>query len=137
MTLEDQIARLDAENRALRARLRDAVAAPRSRAARREADRLARLEGAYDTLKVVRPMTIAVLGLFLAALVFALALVGTQIRHVSQKVEAIPARLSEEFRAMRIEMAAQTEAIANSMTATRQAPPQVLVMPAPAQAPSR
>ena len=137
MTLEDRVARLDDENRALQARLRAAVAAPRSRAARREADRLARLEGAYASLRVVRPLTTAMVGLFLAALVFALALLATQIRHVSQKVEAIPARLSEEFRAMRIEMAAETEAIASSMAATRQAPPQVLLVPAPSQSPSR
>ena len=114
-----------------------------------DTERLARLEGAYDTLKVVRPMTITVIGVFLAALVFVLGFlttqmhdvttqihdVATQVRDVNAKVDAIPARLSDEFRAMRAEMAAQTSAIANSITATRQAQPQILVLPAPAPSP--
>jgi hypothetical protein len=53
---------------------------------------------------------------------------------IEAAVAAIPAHLSEEFRAMRAEMAAQTNAIANSITATRQAqppPPQIIVLPSP------
>jgi hypothetical protein len=101
-----------------------------------EHERLAKLEGAYDALKVVRPMTIAVVGLFLAALVFVLGFLTTQIHDLSAKVDAIPARLSDEFRAMRAETAAQNSAIANAITATRQAQPQVIVLPAPSPAPA-
>lgn len=49
-------------------------------------------------------------------------------------IQAIPTRLSDEFHALRSEMPAQTNAIANSITATPQAqplPPQVIVLPAP------
>jgi hypothetical protein len=57
-----------------------------------------------------------------------------RVDRVETAVAAIPARLSDEFHAMRQEMAAQTSAIANSITATRQAqplPPPVIVIPAP------
>ncbi|MEI6985210.1 MAG: hypothetical protein WCK65_03700 [Rhodospirillaceae bacterium] len=40
-------------------------------------------------------------------------------------------KLSDEFRAQRAEMSAQTSAIANSITATRQQAPQVILVPAP------
>jgi outer membrane murein-binding lipoprotein Lpp len=114
-------------------------------------ERLAKLEGAYDTLKVVRPMTLTVLGLFLAALVFVLGVLANQIRDVSlqihdvtgqvhdlnAKVDAIPVQLREEFRAMRAETAAQTSAIANSITATRQVQPQILVLPPALPAPAK
>ncbi|HEX4615299.1 MAG TPA: hypothetical protein VH230_05225 [Stellaceae bacterium] len=81
--------------------------------------RLAKLEGSYDALKVVRPMTITVIGVFLAALVFVLGFFATQMSSINNKLDAIPVRLSEEFRALRAEMSAQTSAIANSITATK------------------
>src|ERR1700681_3400484 len=83
-------------------------------------ERIARLEGSYDALKVVRPMTIAVVSILLAALVFVLGFFATQLSALNSKVDAIPQRLSEEFRAMRLEMAAQTTAIATAITAARQ-----------------
>jgi hypothetical protein len=97
--------------------------------------RLAKLEGSYDALKVVRPMTITVIGVFLAALVFVLGFFATQISSINNKLDAIPVRLSEEFRALRAEMSAQTSAIANSITATKQAQPQIFVLPEPAPTP--
>jgi hypothetical protein len=56
---------------------------------------------------------------------------------LNAKVDAIPAQLREEFRAMRAEMAAQTSAIANSITATRQVQPQILVLPPAPPAPTK
>jgi outer membrane murein-binding lipoprotein Lpp len=103
-------------------------------------ERLAKLEGAYDALKVVRPMTITVLSVLLAALVFVLSVyalqlsaLNTKVETLNTKIDAIPQRLSDEFRAMRAEMAAQTSAIANSITAARQmqAPPPTPPNPAP------
>jgi hypothetical protein len=38
---------------------------------------------------------------------------------------------------MRAEMSAQTSAIANSITATKQAQPQIIVMPPPAPGPTK
>jgi hypothetical protein len=112
-------------------------------------DRLARLEGSYDALKVVRPMTITVLGVLLAALIFVLSFMAAELRDLNirqqaieakfdatnAKIDTIPGRLAEEFRAMRAEMAAQTNAIANSITAARQFQPQVLLVPAPQASP--
>jgi hypothetical protein len=82
-------------------------------------ERLAKLEGSYDALKVVRPMTLAVVSILLAALVFVLGFFATQLILLNGKIDAIPRRLAEEFRAMRTEMAAQTSAISNSITAAR------------------
>jgi hypothetical protein len=85
--------------------------------------RLAKLQGSYDALKVVRPMTITVIGVFLAAQVFVLGFFAAQISSINNKLDAIPMRLSEEFRALRAEMSAQTSATADSITATKQAQP--------------
>ena len=105
-----------------------------------DADRLAKLEGAYDSLKVVRPMTLTLVSVFLGIVALAFTVVafqlgqfGTRIDRLEAKVDAIPQRLSDEFRALRAEMSAQTSAIANSITATRQAqppaPPQIILIP--------
>ena len=53
---------------------------------------------------------------------------------IEMAIAGIPTRLSDEFHAMRSEMAAQTSAIANVITATRQAQPaspQIIILPAP------
>jgi flagellar capping protein FliD len=121
---------------------------------REAGERLARLEGAYDLAKVVA-------GLILAVMIGGFAFLGTQMAsltgqigrldgkidtiaqrldakidasaaRVNEKLDAIPQQLAEEFRAMRADMSAQTSAIANSITAAKQAPPQVLLVPAPA-----
>jgi hypothetical protein len=78
-----------------------------------------------------------------AAIIGATAFLGTQfvsfrqetagqIQRLDAKVDAIPARLSEEFRAMRAEMSAQTSAPADIATAARGEPTQVILVPAPA-----
>lgn len=94
-------------------------------------ERLAKLEGSYDALKVVRPMTIAVCSVLLAALVFVLGAITFQIQSLSTKVDALPRQLSEEFRALRAEQSAQTSAIANAITASKQVVPQVLLLAPP------
>jgi hypothetical protein len=48
--------------------------------------RLSKLEGAYDSLKVVRPMTLAVVSLVLAVMVFGFAFVGTQLVSLSTQI---------------------------------------------------
>src|ERR1051326_3559260 len=101
-----------------------------------EKERLAKLEGSYDALKGVRPMTITVASVLLAALVFVIGVLASQVHDLNAKFDAIPQRLTDEFRAMRAEMAAQTSAIANSITAAHQNAPTVYVVPAPAPAPS-
>jgi hypothetical protein len=96
-------------------------------------ERLARVEMGLDWIKVA----LALIGTFMIGSV---AFLGIQFIRLDGKIDAIPQRLSEEFRAMRAEMAAQTTAIANSITATRQAqppaPPQIIVIPAPQPQPT-
>ena len=99
--------------------------------------RVSRLEGAHDGIKQSQSILVmAVMGL--AGLFFALAgiMVTLQIftyghiDRVEAKVDALPALISEEFRAMRAEMSAQTAAIAGAITAAK-APAQPVPAPRP------
>jgi hypothetical protein len=110
--------------------------------------RLGRVEGSVGRLEsVVEGLKSAVDGLRWAVGMLAIVVIGGfsflgvqlnrlegRVDRVEAAVAAIPVRLSEEFRAMRADMAAQTGAIANSITATRQAQPprsQVIIVPGP------
>ena len=105
----------------------------------------ARLEGLKGSIDGTR----WVLGVVAVILIGGVSFLGFQLNRLEVRVDrvetaiadrvemtiaAIPARLSDEFRAMRSEMAAQTSAIANSITAVREAqppPPQIIVIPTP------
>ena len=101
-------------------------------------ERLARLEGSFDWIKVL-------VGLIGAVIFGGFSLLSVQLNRVdgridrlegkmdavSQRVDAISQRIADEFRAMRADTAAQTSAIANSITAAKQAAPQVILVPAP------
>ena len=54
---------------------------------------------------------------------------GTRIESMGTRIDGVSRQLAEEFRAMRVETAAQTSAIANAITAARQIQPQIVVMP--------
>ncbi|HVC56316.1 MAG TPA: hypothetical protein VND95_10195, partial [Stellaceae bacterium] len=90
--------------------------------------RLEGLKGSIDSTRwVVGVLAVVMIGGF-GFLGFQLNRLEGRVDRVERAVAAIPARLSDEFRAMRAEMAAQTSAIANSITATREAqprPPQI------------
>jgi len=96
--------------------------------------RLEGLKGAIDSTRwVVGIVAVIMFGGF-GFLGFQLSRLEGRVDRIETAVAAIPARLAEEFRAMRAEMAAQTSAIASSITATREAqppPPQIIVIPAP------
>jgi hypothetical protein len=102
---------------------------------------IARLEGAIEGLRFSADTTRWALGFLAVIMIGGFSFLGFQLDRLEGRadrieaaVAAIPAHLSEEFRAMRAEMAAQTNAIANSITATRQAqppPPQIIVLPSP------
>jgi hypothetical protein len=96
--------------------------------------RLEGLKGSIDgTRWVVGVVAVIVIGGF-SFLGFQLNRLEGRVDRVETAIAAIPARLSDEFRAMRSEMAAQTSAIANSITAVREAqppPPQIIVIPTP------
>jgi hypothetical protein len=96
--------------------------------------RLEALKGAIDGMRwVVGIVAVVMIGGF-SFLGFQLNRLEGRVDRVETAVAAIPARLSDEFRAIRSEMAAQTSAIANSITATRQyqpPPPQIIVIPPP------
>jgi hypothetical protein len=120
--------------------------------------RLSKLEGGFDVLKVLISVMAAVMLGGFAFLGTQTAHLETKIEGNTQrlndkidanyaslntkldgyetklnhKLDSIPQRLAEEFRAMRAEMSAQTAAIASAVTAAKQVPPQVLLVPAPA-----
>jgi uncharacterized protein YPO0396 len=103
-------------------------------------DRISKLEASFDWMKVIMATHLAItLGgfTFLGSQMMRLEnrLEGrmdrqeTRMDRIEAKLDTIPARLSEEFRATRAEMAAQTAAIASSVTAARAIQPQIVVMP--------
>lgn len=85
-----------------------------------ERERLARLEGAHDSMKVFRPFLMAVLSIFVAVFIGGFAFMGAQLVRIDSKIETIPQTLRDEFRAMRAELSAQTSALGNAITAARQ-----------------
>lgn len=101
-------------------------------------ERLAKLETSVDWIKVIGAILVAVqLGGFtlLSAQIISLgARIDGTANRLDGRIDSLNSRLTEEFRAMRAEMSAQTSAIANSITATKQVQPQIIVMPPPAPA---
>lgn len=103
--------------------------------------RLARLEGALESLKTSIDGVRWVVGIVAVVMIGGFSFLGFQVNRLEGRIDrietavaAIPTHLSEEFRAMRAEMAAQTSAIANSITAVRGAQPptpQIIVVPTP------
>ena len=100
--------------------------------------RLSRLEGFIDGFRTVPQLAVTVFGIVMGALaivvtigIFQLNSMSGRVKEVGDKVDTIPRQLTDEFRAMRAETAAQTSAIATSITAARQMQPQIVVVPAP------
>lgn len=100
--------------------------------------RLAKVEGAVEGLREGIVSLRWAITLLAAVAIGGFAFLGTQsvrlenrIDRLADKFDAIPGVLREEFGRMRAEMAAQTSAIANAVTAAKQTPPQVILMPAP------
>ena len=109
-------------------------------------NRLGELKGALEGLRSSFAILAGAVGLVATVMVIGFGFFGLQfnrldgrIDQLATKIDAIPQRLSEEFRAMRAEMAAQTSAIANAVTATHQAQspaPQIIIVPTPQPQPT-
>lgn len=96
---------------------------------------VAELKGDVSGLKLA-------VGILTSAMALGFAVIGAVTYSTQTKVDALGPRITEEFRtmraeaaadarAMRAEQAAQTSAIANAITATKQQAPQVILVPAP------
>lgn len=89
-------------------------------------ERLARVEAGLDWIKVI-------LAIIASVMIGGFALFGVQINRLDTKIDGIGPRISEEAARTRQEMVAITNAIANSITATRQAQPapapQIVIVP--------
>lgn len=111
--------------------------------------RLAKLESTFEGFKAVPSLAFTVVSIAMGELAIAITIGIFTINNMSSRIDALSGRveglnarfdgvsrqLADEFRAMRAETAAQTSAIANSITAARQVQPQIVVMP-PAQPPA-
>jgi hypothetical protein len=91
-------------------------------------ERLAKLEGAFDWLKVA-------LALVMAVVVGGFAFLGVQVTRtdgkvsaLSDQVQALPERINANLRDL-------TKTLSDAITASKQTPPQVILMPAPGQTP--
>lgn len=92
---------------------------------------LLELKGDISGMKVAVAALASMIAIGSALLSGVVYNMGGRIDRVETKLDALGPRLTEEFRAMRAEMSAQTSAIANSITATKQQAPQVILVPAP------
>jgi hypothetical protein len=111
--------------------------------------RLAQLDGALTGLRTSMDGVRWVISIVAVVMIGGFSFLGFQLNRLESRADrievaiaGIPARISDEFHSMRSDMAAQTGAIANSITAVRQAqppPPQIIVVPAPqpSQIPAR
>ena len=118
--------------------------------------RLAKLESTFEGFKAVPSLAFTVAPIAMGALALAITIgiftinnmsaridgLSSRVDGLSNRVEGLNARfdgvsrqITDEFRAMRVETAAQTSAIASSITAARQIQPQIVVMP-PVQLPT-
>lgn len=103
-----------------------------------DVERLAKLEGAYDALKVVRPMTVTVFGLVLAVVIGGFAFLGNQnarlegrIENVNSKVSGLQDQVQQLPDKINAGLRDITKTLAESITAAKQTPPQVILMQAP------
>ena len=91
-------------------------------------ERLAKLEGAFDWIKV----TVALIG---AIMIFGFGFLAMQVTRIegrvsslSDKVDALPDRINANLRDL-------TGTLAQAILAAKAAPPQVVILPAPQPAP--
>lgn len=102
--------------------------------------RIAKLEDALEGLKFSLTLLASLVGLLMAVTPGGFAFLGVQVNRLDSKIDSkidgmgtridgISRQLAEEFRAMRVETAAQTSAIASSIIAARQVQPRIVVMP--------
>jgi hypothetical protein len=92
-------------------------------------ERLARLESAMDWTKIV-------LGMLAAIAIGGFAFLGVQINRIDTKVDALGARIDAQGAQTRQELIGLANAISNSITATKQSQPQIIVVPTPIPGPT-
>lgn len=88
-------------------------------------ERLAKLEGAFDWLKVV-------LTLLTAVMIGGFAFLGVQVTRTEGRVSELGAAVSSLPDKINSNLLALTRTLADAIAASKQTPPQVIIMPAPA-----
>lgn len=93
------------------------------------------LKGSVDGVKHSQTLLAGVVALSVAVMLGGFAILFAQINraedNLGQQVEKLGELMRQEVRALRAEQSAQTSAIANAITATKQQAPQVILVPAP------
>ncbi len=98
--------------------------------------RLAKLEHDVSTIKGSLDWAKVAFALLCAVTTGGITLMVSLTMTLSGKVDGISNKISDEFRSQRLEQASEVSAISNAIVATKQQPPQVLLVPAPAMAPT-
>ena len=88
-------------------------------------ERIAKVEGQIESLRLIATVIVAVMLGGFAFLGVQIARVDSRLSALSEKVDALPGRISGDLTDL-------TRTLAASITAARQVPPQVLLVPAPA-----
>jgi hypothetical protein len=137
--LQDQLRRTQSENRSLRDEAILAAGGPGPHDPgvdatwRSSVDRaLGELKGSLDGLRHSFAVLAGAVGLLATLMVGGFAFLGFQSAQLSTKIDAIGPRISDEAARTRQELIGIATAISNSITATRQMQPPMVVIP-PAQ----
>jgi hypothetical protein len=91
-------------------------------------ERLAKLEGAFEGMRQLQTVTFVVLA---ALTTVVIGLVGYNLKRtddLSEKLSSLPKQISTELRDL-------TTTLSGAITASKQTPPQVILLPAPAPQP--
>jgi hypothetical protein len=87
-------------------------------------DRLSRLEGEFNGLRSNQAILMTAIGLVSAILLALGSYALVQLNTINGRVNELPGRISTELRDM-------NRTLADAITASKQAPPQVILLPAP------
>lgn len=92
-------------------------------------DRLSALENEVHAIKGSMDWAKVAFAMIMAVVMGGFAVLINMNLNMSSTVGGISTKIAEEFRAQRSEQAAQITAISNAVTATKQTPPQVILVP--------
>jgi hypothetical protein len=91
-------------------------------------ERLAKLEGAFEGLRSLQTVNLMVLGIFVAAAVAFSIYTLNRFNDLGEKITRLPSQINDDLRGL-------TATLSAAITASKQVPPQVILVPPPAPTP--
>jgi hypothetical protein len=92
-------------------------------------ERLSRLEGSFEGLRSNQTLLMSAVGLVSALLIGLASYTVIQVSAVNNRLSELPGKISSDLRDL-------SGVISQAVTASKQTPPQVILMPTPSQQPT-